>query len=330
MNRLKLFLVAALLPLLLAGAGCGASQAPDEKDPFLVSLAEMVDTARMMEAIDYMASDELRGRPSGSEQSRELEDYLEEAMDGLGLEPLDELGLDGYRQEFPVPPERCFLENPPPAGEPVNCANILAKLQGTYPDEMIVLTANYDGMGVDTSSGAVYPGADFNASGASAVLELARIFSSLDVEPAKTLVFAFLGAEECGGYGARALAESLESGGFRDSVRIINLEGIGAGGGDYMDVWDLNYRKNRPSVEALDEAASLLEVELELGGADPGTSAAVFFLYHMPAVTCDWSWFERDEHPDFHLPSDTPDRIDREGLLRVTQVVAAAAWTLAQ
>ena len=41
-------------------------------------------------------------------------------------------------------------------------------------------------------------------------------------------------------------------------------------------------------------------------------------------------WFERDEHPDFHLPSDTPDRIDREGLLRVTQVVAVTAWTLAQ
>jgi hypothetical protein len=330
MNYLKPLLAVALVALLLAGAGCGAPSTTTGKDPFLLSVAEKVDTGRMMEALGYMASEGLRGRPSGSEQSRELEDYLEEEMSRLGLEPLEELGLEGYRQEYPVPPERCFLEDPPPPDTPVTCANILAKLPGISSDEMIVLTANYDGMGVDTSSGAIYPGADYNASGASAVLELAYVFSALESKPEKTIVFAFLGAEECGGYGSAALAEALETGGLRDSVRIINIEGIGAGGGYYMDVWDLNYRKNRPTVEALDEAASLLDVELELGGADPGTSAAFFFLYHMPAVTCDWSWFERTDHPDFHLPSDTPDKIYREGLQQVTQVVAVATWILAE
>lgn len=330
MRYLKGLLAALLFSLLLAGAGCGTSSNGGDEDPFLLSLAESVDTARMMETIEFMASDALRGRPSGSEQSQELEGFLEERMAELGLQPMDELGLDGYRQEFPVPSERCFLEDPLPPDTPVTCANILAKLPGASSGEMVVLTANYDGMGVDASSGAVYPGADYNASGASAVLELARIFSSLEEAPGKTLVFAFLGAEECGGYGSAALAESFETNGLRDSVRIINIEGIGAGEGYYMDTWDLNYRKNRPTVEALDAAASLLEVVLELGGADPGTSASTFFLYHMPAVTCDWSWFERDAHPDFHLPSDTPDKIDQEGLRQVTQVVAVAAWTLAE
>jgi hypothetical protein len=113
-------------------------------------------------------------------------------------------------------------------------------------------------------------------------------------------------------------------------VHVINLEGLGAGDEYYMDVWDLNYRKNRPTVEAIDGAASLLEVVLEIGGADPGTSASIFFLFHLPAVTCDWSWFERDDHPDFHLFSDTPDKINREGLLQVTQVVAVATWMLAE
>lgn len=329
MKYLRLLLGALLITLLLAGAGCGATSPETDQDPFLLSLAQSVDAARMMETIDYMASEALRGRPSGSVQSQELEGFLEERMEELGLVPLDELGLDGYRQEFPVPSDRCFLEEPLPADTPINCANILAKIPGASSEEMIVLTANYDGLGVDASSGAIYPGADYNASGASAVLELANIFSALEDVPEKTLVFAFLGAEECGGYGSAALAEALETNGLRDSVRIINIEGIGAGDGYYMDVWDLNYRKNRPTVEALDAAASLLEVVLELGGADPGTSASTFFLYHMPAVTCDWSWFERDSHPDFHLPSDTPDKIDQEGLLQVTQVLAVATWTLA-
>jgi hypothetical protein len=330
MRPVKLLLVAILVPLVLGGAGCGASSTPAEKDPLLLSLAEKVDTARMMEAIDYMASEELRGRPSGSEQSRELEDYIEGEMSRLGLEPVSELGLEGFLQEFPVPPERCFLEDPPPADTPVTCANILAKMPGTSSGETIILTANYDGLGVDTASGAIYPCADYNASGTSAVLEIANIFSSLESKPEKSVVFAFLGAEECGSYGSAALAEALEANGMRDSVRIINIEGLGAGTGYYMDTWDLNYRKNRPTVEALDEAASLLDVEMELGGADPGTSASIFFLYHMPAVTCDWSWFERTDHPDFHLPTDTPDKIDQEGLQKVTQVVTVAAWTLAE
>ncbi len=326
----KPFLAATLIVFLLAGSGCSTSQPPSDEDPFLISLADRVNVAAMMETIEYLSGEELRGRPTGSPQSLEAEAYLEESLDGMGLEPVSELGLEDYRQEFPIPPERCFINEALPPDTPVTGANILGKVPGASGEEMIILTANYDGLGVDPSTGAFYPGADYNASGTSAVLELASVFSSLEREPAKTLVFAFLGGEECGGYGSSALAKALEAGGFRNSVRIINLEGLGGGEGDYMDVWDLNYRKNRPTVEALEAAAAMLDVQLEPGGADPGTSAGVFFIYHMPAVTCDWSWFERDEHPHFHLPSDTPDRINQEGLSQVTQVVAAAAWMLAE
>ena len=330
MTPIKPLLAIVLSSLLLAGCGCGASTTSTEADPFLVSLADRVDVDRMMETIDYLSGEELRGRPAGSPQSEELERDLEERMEAIGLEPVEQLGLEGYRQEFPVPPERCFLEDPPPEGEAVEAANIIGKIAGESEDELIVLIANYDGLGVDTSTGAIYPGADYNASGAAAVLELASIFSTLDRKPAKTLVFALLGAEECGAYGSAALAESLETGGFHDDVLIINVEGLGAGDGDYMDIWDLNYRKNRPTVEAVDEAAELLGVVLELGGEDPGTSASTFFLFHLPAVTVDWSWFERDDHPDFHRPSDTADRIDRNGLNQATRVIAVAAWILAQ
>jgi len=331
MRYLKPVLAIALTALLLAGTGCGkSSPSPEENDPFLISLSEKVDTARMMQYIEYMASDELAGRAAGSPQSQELESFLEEQWSELGLEPASELGLEGYRQEFPVPSDRCFLQDPPPEVTEIMCANIIGKIPGTSGEELVILTANYDGLGIDASTGEIYPGADYNASGTSAVIELATIFASLDLQADKSLVFALLGAEECGGYGGAALAEALEAEGWGDRVHIINLEGLGAGDGYYMDIWDLNYRKNRPTVEAVDEAASLLEVVLELGGADPGTSASIFFLFHIPAVTCDWSWFERDDHPDFHLSSDTPDRINQEGLLQVTQVVAVATWTLAE
>ena len=184
-------------------------------------------------------------------------------------------------------------------------------------------------LGRDTETVSIYPGADYNASGSAAVLELATVFSSLKRTPQKTMVFVFLGGEECGNYGSQALAESLETEGLKGNVHIINLEGLGGGFGNYMDLWDLNYHKNEPTVAEVEDSAALLDVKLELGGADPGTSAGVFFLFHLPAVNCDWSWYNRDEHADFHLPSDIPEKINQEGLRQVTQVVGVATWELA-
>lgn len=326
--------VLLLLPLLLSPliGGCGASEkrnGPGEGEVSPTSLAERVDISRMMETIEYLSGEELAGRPTGSPESAVLEEFLSNRFRDLGLEPVDMLDLSDYRQPFQVPADRCYLNRETGPDELVDAANIVGMIRGESED-MIILTANYDGIGRDPRSGAVYPGADYNASGVSAVLEAATIFSSLDERPKRTLVFALLGGEECGGFGAAALAEALEERGFRARARIINLEGLGAGGGDYMDVWDLNYRPNRDTVRALEEAAEALGVTLELGGEDPGSSAGTFFLYHIPAVTCDWSWFDRNEHPDFHRVTDTPERINRDGLLKVTHVVLAAAWSLAE
>jgi len=318
--------------LLAVGAGCDDSSPPETSEivpESTLDLADEVDVSRMMEVVGYLSSEELKGRPTGSTESAEVQDYLEKQLSELGLVPVEQLGLEDFRQEFEVPPERCFLEDPSPSDQPVIAANILGMIPGESTEDMVILTANYDGLGQDLDTGSVYPGADYNASGVSAVLELATIFASLDYKPQKTLVFAFLDAEECGSYGSQALAEALETSGLRQDVRIINLEGLGAGDGDYMDIWDLNYSKNRETVEAVELAAEALGVELELGGQDPGTSAGAFFLYHLPAVTCDWSWFERSEHPDFHLPTDTADRVKEVGMLKVTQVVAVATMLLA-
>jgi len=327
-------LAAALLlgstPLI---AGCGRAQEsapaaetlPQER--LLQRLADSVSAERMMETVRFLASPEMRGRPAGSPQNEEVASFLESSFREAGLQPLEALGLGGLRQNFEFPASRSFLDDPP--GEAVSASNIIGVIPGSArPSELVVFAANFDGMGVDPETGEVYPGADYNATGAAAVLELARVMASLGEAPQSTLVFAELNAGECGHFGAKALAEALEERGLRGSARIICLEGLGAGSGEYMDVWDFNYRKNRQAVRALDEAASFLDVYLEINGSEPGSASALFFMYHMPSVTCDWSWYDRSEHPDFHLSSDTPERVREEGMLKVARVAGVAGWLL--
>jgi len=82
--------------------------------------------------------------------------------------------------------------------------NAVGKLTGSDPamrEDALVLSAHLDHLGVARNGGAIYYGADDDASGVSAVLEMARSLSS-GPRPKRTVVFAFFGSEEIGGLGS--------------------------------------------------------------------------------------------------------------------------------
>jgi aminopeptidase YwaD len=92
-----------------------------------------------------------------------------------------------------------------PRGEPVTRTtyNVLGVIPGTRPDadrQTVLLSAHYDHLGV--RGGAIYPGANDDASGTAAVLEFARILGA-GKAPKRTVHFALFGCEEEGGHGAR-------------------------------------------------------------------------------------------------------------------------------
>ena len=84
--------------------------------------------------------------------------------------------------------------------------NAIARLTGRDPklkDEVILLSAHLDHLGVRGTGGdAIFNGADDDASGSTAVLELAEALSHAD-RPKRSVLFAWFGSEEAGGFGAR-------------------------------------------------------------------------------------------------------------------------------
>jgi hypothetical protein len=164
-----------------------------------------------------LASDAMNGRASGSRDEWLAATYVASEVAQWGLEPLGDAGT--FIQTIETPPRparRGGGGSPSAAGAPTPAAetgpgrtwNVVARLTGRdRPAEVIVIGAHLDHVGArGTGPDTIFNGADDNASGVTAVLELARVFA-LGPRPRRTIVFAWFGSEESGGQGSRHFVE---------------------------------------------------------------------------------------------------------------------------
>ena len=158
--------------------------------------------------LGFLASDELHGRGSGTRDEHLAALYAASLFQSFGLEPA---GENGYIQRAPLPdpfPARLqeylkkhgFDQN-----QRTDTWNALGLLRGSDPQagkEVILLTAHLDhlGLGEAVNGDSIYNGADDDASGTTAVLELARSLSH-GPRPKRSILFVLFGSEELGGYG---------------------------------------------------------------------------------------------------------------------------------
>ncbi|AFL86516.1 putative aminopeptidase [Terriglobus roseus DSM 18391] len=161
--------------------------------------------------MDFLASDELHGRGSLTRDEHLAAQYCATVFEGLGLKPAGDNGT--YLQKIPVDlsnmgprsKQRLAVYEDAPRTETWNAIAILPGTDPKLKDEVILLTAHLDHLGVlktPVNGDAVNNGADDDASGTTAVLNLARELAA-GKAPKRTVVFALFGSEEMGGYGAR-------------------------------------------------------------------------------------------------------------------------------
>jgi hypothetical protein len=164
----------------------------------------------------FLADDELHGRGSATRDEHVAALFAVSQFQSLGLQPGGDNGT--FLQKIPLPnplPDRLQkrLSNfeTTPRTETWNAVAILPGSDPKLKDEVILLTAHIDHLGVAAAPAAgktdiIYNGADDDASGTTAVLTLARIFAT-GHRPRRTIVFALFGSEEIGGFGARAFLQ---------------------------------------------------------------------------------------------------------------------------
>lgn len=127
--------------------------------------------------VDAFTSPRLEGRRAGTRGGMLAADYIESELQQLGL-----------KKPFSGSYMQPFVKNG------VSGMNVAGVIEGTdLKDEVVVLMAHYDYVG-KSSEGIIYPGAEDNASGVAALLEMAKAFTKAKdkgVAPRRSLLFLF-------------------------------------------------------------------------------------------------------------------------------------------
>jgi Peptidase family M28 len=157
--------------------------------------------------MNFFASDELRGRGSGTRDEHIAALFVASQFASFGLEPGGDSG--SFLQKAPLPSPlpsqvqvRLHAYENVPRTETWNVVGILRGSHAGKDEEAILLTAHLDhlGVGPNVKGDTIYNGADDDASGTTAVIELARALVHRK-RPRRTILFVLFGSEELGGFG---------------------------------------------------------------------------------------------------------------------------------
>ena len=201
---------------------------------------------------------------------------------------------------------------------PVKSKNVIAIVPGTdavLKNECITVGAHLDHKGVLNDS--IYNGADDNASGSAAVLEIADAVAHS--KPKRSVIFILYSAEEEGLLGSRYFVNHTPVP-VKNIKFNLNLDMIGRPDGEATDLMAISAGKISQKYKILLQEINQKTEKILLDTIDNKNLAqrsdqASFFTKGIPNL-----FFSTGEHPDYHKPGDDPQKIDYQFLQRVSRL----------
>ena len=269
--------------------------------------AGSISAEELAEIVTFLAHPDFQGREAGTPAAQKAAAWIAQQLEHMEISPAGEDGE--YFQPF---------------GD--GFSNVLALLPGDDPElagQVIVVGAHFDhiGFGRKRDNAQIHPGADDNATGVAAVLELAEAFRHFAPPCRRSILFAFWDAEEKGLLGSKHWVNNPT----------VPLESV---------VLALNF----------DMLGRLREDRLHLVGTRSGVGWRRLFVLHNPGdLSLVFSWsihpasdhipfinagipavmFHTGLHEDYHKPTDTADRINYAGMERIVRYAFFVVYDLA-
>ena len=294
--------------------------------------------------VGFLASDELEGREAGFRGSYVASAYIASVLYEMGFEPL----FDSYFQPFEAH-QRYLVQRKKMYGPQVHpdsiaaykdsphkvfkMRNVLVKIEGKRKDEIVIIGSHFDHLGLDATleGDQIYNGADDNATGVQAVLQIARAFKATGVQPERTVIFALWDGEEEGLLGSKYFVQN-----FKDLDKVkgyLNFDMIGRNWNDdpkNAEHVAYFYTESTPIFgDWLKEDVEKYGLKLQpnyrpwdrpVGGSDN----ASFAKHDIPVM-----WYHTDGHVDYHMPGDEANKINWDKCVEITKASFLGMWKMA-
>ncbi len=276
----------------------------------------VADSTAILRDIAWLASDKLEVRLTGTAGNDSAAAYIARRFASLKLEA----PFPGYLQKFEA---RSAADAHAGVRQARATQNVVGILRGTDPmlrDQYIVIGGHHDHLGRSTTSAldpdardAIRNGADDNASGTSAVLELARMFSVS--RPKRSVIFVTFSGEEQGLLGSQYFVENPPVPLDR-LVAMLNFDMIGRMKNDELMVYGTATASELASM--IDSANAVSASPLKVSGSGDGFGSSdhsSFYGKNIPVLH-----FFTDLHSDYHRATDDTEKINAAGAARVADL----------
>ena len=261
----------------------------------------------MLRAVSILAADSMEGRQTDTEGSARARRWLLAQLDSIGVAPLG----SGYESPFR------FARR---SGDSLTGVNLVGMIRGTStPEQYLIITAHYDHLGI--REGQIYNGADDNASGTAAVLELARRLKATPLS--QSVILVLLDAEEMGLRGALHFVATLPV--AKNAVTLnINLDMVSRS--SERTLWVAGTHHFPQFIPAIDSVAAAAPITLKRGHDSPADGPAndwtmqsdhgAFYRAGIPFL-----YFGVEDHPGYHQPSDDFEAITPDFFLGAVETI---------
>lgn len=283
-----------------------------------------IDKIDLRRNLEYLSSNELEGRMSGKKGNKLAAEFIRKKFESYGISTeYDKFNIKRV--------------NPGPKNETGDdfTQNIYAWIEGTdsvLKNQVVVVGAHMDHIGYGATysrsgGGKIHNGADDNASGSVALLEIAEAFSAMKGQNKRTIVFMAFSAEEMGLKGSIHYVNNPKfpkgDPDIKKHVFMLNMDMIGYLGKSRAAVFDDG--SSSPDVgliiKQLSEKYSFAK-NITLRGTS-GSDHAPFYNKRVPVA-----FLHTGLHEYYHTPRDTSEKINYDGLEKITKYGFDLLWTI--
>ena len=300
-----------------------------EDSSLVVKYANTITAKEMDKTIHEFASKEFLGREAGEIGQRKAAEYIKNFY--INNDIKSPIKNNQYFQHI----SKEFFEGIIKK----DSENVLAFIEGKEkPEEVIVISAHLDHLGVEDEE--IYYGADDNGSGTSALMEIAQAFKAAESDgfkPKRSILFLHVTAEENGLYGSRYYIKNpvfpLEN-----TVCDLNIDMIGRVDAMHKDnknyIYLIGADKLSTELHYISESVNkkYYNINLDYTYNDENDRSRFYYRsdhYNFAKNNIPVIFYFNGTHEDYHLPTDTADKIDYDLLALRSKLIFATAWQLA-